>query len=151
MAAAYPAADKPVAPYAPPPPPAPYNPPAYKAPPPSYKKPAYKEPEYPPQPYQFEYGVSDQYTGTNFQAVENQNEKGSVVGSYTVNLPDGRIQTVTYTADDYGGFVADVKYEGEAVYPPEPEGGYGKHPHPAPKYGPPAPKYGPPAPKYVPA
>jgi hypothetical protein len=31
-----------------------------------------------------------------------------------VNLPDGRVQTVTYTADHYGGFVADVKYEGEA-------------------------------------
>ena len=29
-----------------------------------------------------------------------------------VNLPDGRVQTVTNTAD--GGFVADVKYEGEA-------------------------------------
>ena len=46
-------------------------------------------------------------------------------GSYTVNLPDGRVQTVTYTADEYGGFVADVKYEGEPVYPPEPAEGYG--------------------------
>ena len=42
-----------------------------------------------------------------------------------MNLPDGRVQTVTYTADEYGGFVADVKYEGEAVYPPEPAEGYG--------------------------
>ena len=39
-----------------------------------------------------------------------------------VNLPDGRVQTVTYyTANHYGGFVADVKYEGEAQYPPEKE------------------------------
>jgi hypothetical protein len=42
-----------------------------------------------------------------------------------VNLPDGRIQTVSYHADEYGGFVADVRYEGQAVYPPEPKEGYG--------------------------
>ena len=40
-----------------------------------------------------------------------------VSGSYTVQLPDGRVQTVTYTADDYTGYVADVKYEGQAVFP----------------------------------
>lgn len=76
VAAAYPRPDGPPA-YGPPPPkyapaPAPYKP----GPPPK----GYKEPEYPPQPYTFEYGVSDQYSGTNFQAVENQNEKGAVVG-----------------------------------------------------------------------
>merc|ERR1719350_1907266 len=97
------------APYAP----APYAPAPYK--PASYEK------ELPPQPYQFEYGVADQYSGTNFQAVENQDAEGTVIGSYRVNLPDGRVQTVTYTADHYGGFVADVKYEGEAQYPPEKE------------------------------
>ena len=59
-------------------------------------------------------------------------------GSYRVNLPDGRVQTVTYTADHYDGFVADVKYEGEAQYPPEKE----YKPAPAPKYAPP-PKYAP--------
>ena len=31
-----------------------------------------------------------------------------VTGSYTVHLPDGRIQTVKYTADHYNGYVADV-------------------------------------------
>jgi len=141
-AAAYPRPDGPPA-YGPPPPK--YAP----APAPKYKpapKPGYKPEEYPPQPYQFEYGVSDQYTGTNFQAVENQNDAGSVVGSYKVNLPDGRVQTVTYTADDYGGFVADVKYEGTPQYPPEPAEGYGN------SYKAAKPKYAPaPPPKYTPA
>ena len=42
-----------------------------------------------------------------------------------MNLPDGRIQTVTYTADPVHGYKAVVSYEGEPVYPPEPEEGYG--------------------------
>merc|ERR1712226_414754 len=110
---ALPLADNP-APYAP----APYAPAPYKPAP-------YHEKELPPQPYQFEYGVADQYSGTNFQAAETQDPAGTVLGSYTVNLPDGRVQTVTYKADHQGGFVADVKYEGEAQYPPEPAEGYG--------------------------
>ena len=55
---------------------------------------------------------------TNFELIV-------VVGEYKVNLPDGRVQTVSYRADPVQGFVADVKYEGEAVFPPEPEEGYG--------------------------
>ena len=54
----------------------------------------------------------------------------TVTGSYQVALPDGRTQTVTYTADHYNGFVADVVYEGEAHYPED------KPYHPAPAYKP---------------
>jgi hypothetical protein len=61
-----------------------YGPPVYApAPAPYAPAPKYKpapEPKLPPQPYQFEYGVADQYTGTNFQAVENQDAEGTVVG-----------------------------------------------------------------------
>ena len=75
------------------------GPPAY-GPPPSYEKEV-------PQPYQYQYGVQDDYSGANFAASENSDAK-VVTGSYTVHLPDGRIQTVKYTADHYNGYVADV-------------------------------------------
>ena len=56
----------------------------------------------------------------------------AVTGSYSVALPDGRVQTVTYTADHYNGYVADVKYEGTPVYPEAKP----YHPAPAPAYKP---------------
>ena len=48
-----------------------------------------------------------------------------MVGSFVTALPDGRVQTVSYTADHYNGFVAQVTYEGTLVYPELPKGGYG--------------------------
>merc|ERR1719513_301351 len=86
-----------------------------------------------PEAFAYQYGVADDYTSTNFKKEENQDEYGNVAGSFTIALPDGRIQTTTYTADHYNGFVAEVTYEGTPVYPPEPAGGYG---HPAPAYKP---------------
>merc|ERR1711881_462972 len=77
-----------------------------------------------PEPYTYSYGVADAETNSNFNAAETADANGVVGGSYSGNLPDGRTQTVTYTADEVNGFVADVSYSGEAVYPPAPAGGY---------------------------
>merc|ERR1712088_911515 len=108
--------------------------------------PAYKEEKLPPQPFAYEYGVADDYSKNNFRKTETQDAEGKVAGSFTIALPDGRIQTTTYTADHYNGFVAEVTYEGTPVYPPEPKEGYG---HAAPVYKA-APAYAP-APAYKPA
>merc|ERR1712141_898384 len=113
-------------------------PPAYGAPAPYAPHPVEK---LPPQPFAYQYGVKDDYSGASFDKSESQNAEGVVAGEYRVALPDGRTQIVTYKADHYGGFVADVKYEGEAVYPPEPAEGYGNNKYVAPArkgYAPPA-------------
>merc|ERR1712106_486825 len=77
--------------------------------------------------------VADDYSKANFKKAETQDAGGNVAGSFTIALPDGRLQTTTYTADLTNGFVAEVTYEGTAVYPPEPAAGYG---HAAPAYKP---------------
>ena len=41
-------------------------------------------------------------------------------GKYFVSLPDGRLQTVTYTVDGYGGYVPLVEYSGEPQDPAAP-------------------------------
>ncbi|XP_040580200.1 uncharacterized protein [Lepeophtheirus salmonis] len=113
----------------------------YHASSPSYKPTHYDES---PQPYAFKYGVSDDYSGAQFTAEENADGK-ITSGSYQVALPDGRIQTVTYTVDGYNGFVADVAYEGTPSYPKyEP-----KHAHKPAPYHATAPAYKP-APSYKP-
>ena len=135
-----------------PPPPAPSYPaptPAYKpAPAPSYKPaPSYQEPSYGPVSYSYDWAVKDDYSGNNYGQSESRNDK-STVGSYYVLLPDGRTQKVSYTVDAYGGYVAEVTYEGEAKYPETPK----YKPAPPPAYKPaPTPAYKPaPAPSYKP-
>merc|ERR1712137_816847 len=82
-------------------------------------------------PYSFTYAVADDYSKANFQSEETSDGASNVAGSYSVALPDGRIQHVKYTSNGYDGFVADVTYEGTAVYPEAPAGGYKAAPAPA--------------------
>lgn len=81
-----------------------------------------------PKPYEFGYSVKDPHTGSDFKQQESS-DGNTVKGQYKVLLPDGRTQIVTYTADWQSGFHADVKYEGEAIYPSNygsgGHGGYG--------------------------
>merc|ERR1719400_2299386 len=135
-ASAVPVKVEPLSQYGPGPSALPYGPRPYGPLPPqeTYQaKPLYVEEEeekFEPQPYKYEYGVQDDYSKAAFAKSESQNEVGAVTGSYKVNLPDGRIQTVTYTADPVHGYKAVVSYEGEPVYPPEPEEGYGNSGYP---------------------
>merc|ERR1712226_1730925 len=59
---------------------------------------------------------ADDYSGANFAQTE-QRDGYSTSGSYTVNLPDGRVQTVTYT-DNGDGVIQDVSYTGTPQYGP---------------------------------
>ena len=68
--------------------PAPYAPPIPKAPapyvpPPVHHAPAYKEPA---RPYQYEYGVADQYSGAQFAETQAQDGNGVVKGNFTIYL-----------------------------------------------------------------
>ena len=70
----------------------------------------------PAKPYSFAYEVIDPLGDANFGHRESSD--GVVTeGEYRVVLPDGRTQIVTYTASDATGYVADVRYEGTAVFP----------------------------------
>merc|ERR1719320_1638990 len=110
---------------------------------PYHPAPSYHQPEpYHPEPvappkYEYTYGVADEYSGANFEAAETR-DGYNTQGSYSVNLPDGRRQTVTYV-DNGDGLEAVVTYEGEAQYPE-----YVPEYKPAPAY--PAPSYPAPSP-----
>ena len=66
--------------------------------------------------YSFGYSIADTETGDSKTRQETRN--GDVTtGSYSVADPDGRIRTVTYTADAVNGFQAQVTYDGEAGPP----------------------------------
>ena len=66
-----------------------------------------------PPKYQYEWQVNDDYSKNNYGHNE-ERDGAQTVGSYFVLLPDGRTQKVSYTVDAYGGYKAEVTYEGEA-------------------------------------
>nr|XP_053648434.1 cuticle protein 21-like [Cherax quadricarinatus] len=81
--------------------------------------------------YDFEWSVRDDSSSNDFAHQEARNEDDTK-GSYTVQLPDGRLQTVTYYVDGDSGYVAEVTYQGEARYPDSDESR---------EYAPPRPRY----------
>ncbi|MPC20518.1 Pro-resilin [Portunus trituberculatus] len=85
-----------------------------------------------PPKYEYTYDVNDDYRKVKFDKTESR-DGYKTAGSYSVHLPDGRKQIVTY-ADSGDGLEAEVKYEGDIVvdpyHPPKPV-----HPaHPPPSY-----------------
>ncbi|KAI9558832.1 hypothetical protein GHT06_015621 [Daphnia sinensis] len=77
-----------------------------------------------PMPHSFAWAVKDEPSKNDYS--HQQESDGTVTtGSYRVVLPDGRTQIVTYKADQ-NGYVADVKYEGEARYPEYKPSSYNK-------------------------
>ncbi|XP_042886783.1 cuticle protein 19-like [Penaeus japonicus] len=71
---------------------------------------------YPPMPYEFRYGVRDDYYGNDFGHEEESNGE-AVRGRYYVLLPDGRRQVVTYVADHQRGYIATISYENVGFNP----------------------------------
>ncbi len=69
--------------------------------------------------YRYLYTVADSLSGASFNVGE-ERDGDLTAGSYSVALPDGRIQTVNYRVTADSGYVADVTYTGEAHYPSEP-------------------------------
>jgi len=66
-------------------------------------------------PYSFAYAVKDDPSYNDYGHQESSDGK-VVSGSYRVLLPDGRNQIVTYTVSSDSGYVAKVRYEGEAHF-----------------------------------
>ena len=69
-----------------------------------------------PAKYDFDWSVKDDYSGNDFGQQESR-DGDNTQGSYYVQLPDGRLQKVTYYVSGDSGFIAEVTYEGEAQYP----------------------------------
>lgn len=96
--------------------------------------------------------MKDEPTYTDFKHEANSDGK-TVTGEYSVLLPDGRNQIVTYTADE-NGYNAKVNYVGEAKPQPAQSANAGvyksapSYPSSAPSYPSSAPSYPSSAPSY---
>merc|ERR1711970_820962 len=75
-------------------------------------------------PYHYEYNVDDDKEYLHFGQEEEDDGTGNVHGYYHVQLPDGRLQRVDYHVSGYSGYIADVKYDGEAHHPSHHGGGH---------------------------
>nr|XP_053646624.1 cuticle protein 19-like [Cherax quadricarinatus] len=100
-------------------------------------------PDAPPK-YDFNYGVRDDNTANSFGLQESR-DGARTSGQYHVALPDGRVQVVTYTADE-NGYKAQVDYQGEAAFPVPPQSStfparYISFPLPPPPPTPPVPQF----------
>lgn len=84
-----------------------------------YEEKDYEYGEYniPPEQSKYEYKYEVDNDKDQKFAHEESRDGENIEGSYHVDLPDGRRQTVKYVADE-SGFHAEVTYEGEAVIPP---------------------------------
>lgn len=60
--------------------------------------------------YAFGYRVRDQSTGNDFGHTQKRMVDGTTHGEYKILMPDGRVQSVRYKADEQG-YRADVTYE----------------------------------------
>ncbi|XP_042227219.1 pro-resilin-like [Homarus americanus] len=103
--------------------------------------------------YDFDWSVKDEDSGNDFGHQESR-DGDNTKGSYSVQLPDGRLQTVTYYVDGDSGYVAEVKYEGEAQYPESDESDESDESYeytaPRPRYSAPEPEESVEAPVYAP-
>ncbi|KAA0202314.1 Cuticle Protein CPR RR Uncl [Hyalella azteca] len=66
--------------------------------------------------FAYEFDVRDGDSGNQF-AHQSQSDGEITTGMYTVQLPDGRLQTVKYSADADTGFQVNVEYQGVPFYP----------------------------------
>ncbi|XP_069991764.1 cuticle protein 18.6-like [Penaeus vannamei] len=85
---------------------------SYRPPTPIARQPQYLSA---PARYNYQWGVSDQFSG-NFYGQREQRNGDNTRGSYYVRLPDSRLMKVEYYADATG-YHPTITFEGEAQYP----------------------------------
>ncbi|XP_064123070.1 cuticle protein 8-like [Macrobrachium nipponense] len=66
--------------------------------------------------YNFNWAVGDDSSSNEFGHQEARDGEDTQ-GSYYVQLPDGRLQKVSFHVDGDDGYVAEVTYSGEAQFP----------------------------------